>query len=187
MNAEQYRAYCIPSNPLNDLGASTDWFDEITRLGVTHMHTLTLSGGTARTNYRLTADYRNAEGVDLRSDRREYGARASINHTTKDGLFTFSANISPRDIKRQVAANVFTGAIQNNPTVPVYDSKEKMGIIAFLQVAGYITLLNDLKKSRMIQKLTFWSGMLLQASIYFRYLIPKPGYGAKISNNSIAI
>jgi len=51
--------------------------------------------------------------------------------------------------------------------------KKKMGIIAFLQVAGYITLLNDLKKSRMIQKLTFWSGMLLQASIYFRYLIPK--------------
>lgn len=24
MNAEQYRAYCIPSNPLNDLGSSTD-------------------------------------------------------------------------------------------------------------------------------------------------------------------
>ena len=88
-------------------------------------------------------------------------------------FFTFSANISPRDIKRQVAANVFTGAIQNNPTVPVYDSKEKNGYYAFLQVAGYITLLNDLKKSRMIQKLTFWSGMLLQASIYFRYLTPK--------------
>lgn len=96
----------------------------------------TLSGGTARTNYRLTADYRNAEGVDLRSDRREYGARASINHTTKDGLFTFSANISPRDIKRQVAANVFTGAIQNNPTVPVYDSKEKNGYYRFPSGSG---------------------------------------------------
>ena len=50
MNAEQYRAYCIPSNPLNDLGASTDWFDEITRLGVTHMHTLTLC------SYQLPSD-----------------------------------------------------------------------------------------------------------------------------------
>lgn len=103
-------------------------------------------------------------------------------------FFTFSANISPRDIKRQVAANVFTGAIQNNPTVPVYDSKEKNGYYRFPSGSlGYITLLNDLKKSRMIQKLTFWSGMLLQASIYFRYLIPKTRYGAKISNNSIAI
>ena len=148
MNAEQYRAYCIPSNPLNDLGASTDWFDEITRLGVTHMHTLTLSGGTARTNYRLTADYRNAEGVDLRSDRREYGARASINHTTKDGLFTFSANISPRDIKRQVAANVFTGAIQNNPTVPVYDSKEKNGYYRFPSGSGLYNIVERLKEEQ---------------------------------------
>lgn len=56
MNAEQYRAYCIPSNPLNDLGSSTDWFDEITHLGVTHMHTLTLSGGTGP--YKLPFDGR---------------------------------------------------------------------------------------------------------------------------------
>lgn len=148
MNAEQYRAYCIPSNPLNDLGSSTDWFDEITRLGVTHMHTLTLSGGTARTNYRLTVDYRNAEGVDLRSDRREYGARASINHTTKDGLFTFSANISPRDIKRQVAANVFTGAIQNNPTVPVYDPKEKNGYYRFPSGSGLYNIVERLTEEQ---------------------------------------
>ena len=148
MNAEQYRAYCIPSNPLNDLGSSTDWFDEITRLGVTHMHTLTLSGGTARTNYRLTVDYRNAEGVDLRSDRREYGARASINHTTKDGLFTFSANISPRDIKRQVAANVFTGAIQNNPTVPVYDPTEKNGYYRFPSGSGLYNIVERLTEEQ---------------------------------------
>lgn len=136
------------TNPLNDLGSSTDWFDEITRLGVTHMHTLTLSGGTARTNYRLTVDYRNAEGVDLRSDRREYGARASINHTTKDGLFTFSANISPRDIKRQVAANVFTGAIQNNPTVPVYDPKEKNGYYRFPSGSGLYNIVERLTEEQ---------------------------------------
>ena len=41
MNAEEYRAYRTVSNPLSDMGASTDWFDAVTRLGVTHMHTLT--------------------------------------------------------------------------------------------------------------------------------------------------
>lgn len=146
MNAEQYRAYCIPLNPLNDLGASTDWFDEATRLGITHMHTLTLSGGNAQTNYRVTVDYRNAEGVDLRSDRKEYGARASINHTSKDGLFTFAANISPRDIKRKTSANVFTGAIQNNPTAPVYDEKEANGYYRFPSGSGLtniVELLNE--------------------------------------------
>lgn len=67
MNAEEYRAYRTVSNPLSDMGASTDWFDAVTRLGVTHMHTLTFSGGNARTNYRVTADYRKAQGIDLRS------------------------------------------------------------------------------------------------------------------------
>ena len=55
MNAEEYRAYRTVSNPLSDMGATTDWFDAVTRLGVTHMHTLTFSGGNARTNYRVTA------------------------------------------------------------------------------------------------------------------------------------
>lgn len=148
MNAEQYRAYCIPSNPLNDLGASTDWFNAATRLGITHMHTLTLSGGNAQTNYRVTVDYRNAEGVDLRSDRRELGARASINHTTKDGLFTFSANISPRDIKRKTSANVFTGAIQNNPTAPIYDEKEADGYYRFPAGSGLTNIVELMNESK---------------------------------------
>ena len=131
MNAEEYRAYRTVSNPLSDMGADSDWFDAVTQLGVTHMHTLTLSGGNARTNYRVTADYRNARGIDLRSDRHEYGARANINHTTKDGLFTFSANITPRVIDRNKSANVYSNAIKNNPTMPIYDSESANGYYRF--------------------------------------------------------
>ena len=148
MNAEQYRAYCIPSNPLNDLGASTDWFDEITRLGVTHMHTLTLSGGTARTNYRLTADYRNAEGVDLRSDRREYGARASINHTTKDGLLHFQptlvlviSNAKLRLMFLQELSKIIQQYL-------FMIQKKKMGIIAFLPGSGLYNIVERLKEEQ---------------------------------------
>lgn len=82
LTADQFRTYRTVNNPLEDLGASTDWFKESTRMGMSHLHTLTLSGGNARTNYRVTADYRYARGIDLSSDRREYGARAGINHTT---------------------------------------------------------------------------------------------------------
>ena len=131
MNAEEYRAYRTVSNPLSDMGADSDWFDAVTQLGVTHMHTLTFSGGNARTNYRVTADYRNARGIDLRSDRHEYGARANINHTTKDGLFTFSANITPRVIDRNKSANVYSNAIKNNPTMPIYDSESANGYYRF--------------------------------------------------------
>ena len=131
MNAEEYRAYRTVSNPLSDMGASTDWFDAVTRLGVTHMHTLTFSGGNARTNYRVTADYRKAQGIDLRSDRREYGARATISHTTKDGLFTFAANMTPRVIDRNKSASVYGSVIKNNPTMPVYDPESANGYYRF--------------------------------------------------------
>lgn len=86
MTAEQYRAYRTVNNPLDDLGASSDWFKATTRFGFNHLHTLTVSGGNAKTNYRVTADYRYARGIDLSSDRREYGARAGVNHTTKSEI-----------------------------------------------------------------------------------------------------
>lgn len=131
MNAEEYRAYRTVSNPLSDMGADSDWFDAVTQLGVTHMHTLTFSGGNARTNYRVTADYRNARGIDLRSDRREYGARANINHTTKDGLFTFSANITPRVIDRNKSANVYSNAIKTIRQCLFMIRNRLMGTIVF--------------------------------------------------------
>ena len=104
LNADQFRAYRCVLNPLADKGASTDWFDAATQVGMSHMHTITLSGGNPRTNYRVTADFRDAEGLDLRSDRLEYGARTNVSHTTKSGLFTFTASFTPRIIKRNKSA-----------------------------------------------------------------------------------
>lgn len=127
MDAAQYRAYRCVTNPLADLGGSTDWFDAATRTGFSHMHTVSLSGGDERTSYRATVDYRNANGIDLRSDRREYSTRANINHTTKGGLFTFSASVAPRMIHRNTDAGVMNRILINNPTIPVYDDREADG------------------------------------------------------------
>ena len=130
MSAAQYRAYRTVTNPLLDLGASTDWFDAATRLGFSHMYTLTMSGGNASTNYRITADFRDANGIDLRSDRLEYGARATVSHTTKGGLFTFTANIVPRVIDRNNAVSL-NNVLVNNPTAPVYDESTENGFHQF--------------------------------------------------------
>lgn len=130
LTADQYRAYRCVTNPLADFGASTDWFKEATRTGLAHMHTLTVSGGNAKTSYRVTADYRFAKGIDLRSDRREYGGRASVSHTTKSGLFTFSANLAPRIIRKNNSVG-FDAILDNNPTYPVYDENSPNGYYQF--------------------------------------------------------
>ena len=130
LTADQYRAYRCVNNPLADFGASTDWFEEATRIGTAMMHTLTVSGGNPKSNYRVTADYRYATGIDLRSDRREYGARAMLNHTSKSGLFSFSANLSPRVINKSNSVG-FGAILQNNPTYPVYDDNSPDGYYQF--------------------------------------------------------
>ncbi len=144
LTAEQYRAYRTVNNPLDDLGASTDWFKETTRLGFSHLHTLTLSGGNAKTSYRVTADYRYARGIDLSSDRREYGARAGVNHTTKGGLFTFTANITPRIINRNKNTGSYSAVLRVNPTAPVYDSSSSNGYYQFPAGSSYSNVVESM-------------------------------------------
>ena len=123
LDADEYRELRIKGDGKTvDYGDNVDWLGEVSRLGTKHTHALTLSGGNAKTNYRVTADYRDAKGIDIRSTRQEYGARAAISHTTNDGLFTFTANIAPRIIYRDNADwGVFRRAIEANPTTPVMD------------------------------------------------------------------
>lgn len=121
MSAQDYREVRLGWGDRGvDLGGNLDWFDAVTRTGFTQQHTLTLSGGNDRSNYRISADYRNAHGIDLRSKREEYGARAAVMHTTKGGLLTIQANIAPRIIYRDQADwSVFKDALEANPTSPL--------------------------------------------------------------------
>lgn len=121
MDAQDYRDVRLGWGDRGvDLGGNLDWFDAVTRTGFTMQHTLTVSGGNERSNYRVSADYRDANGIDLRSSREEYGARASVMHTTKGGLFTIQMNIAPRIIYRDAADwSVFKDALEANPTTPL--------------------------------------------------------------------
>lgn len=116
----EYRQYRTVNNPFLDKGANTDWFAEATKTGTIQKHTLSLTGGNRKTNYRVTADYRDATGIDLRSNRKEYGGRINASHTTKGSLFTFTANILPRYIKYDKADwSWFSVLLDNNPTMPI--------------------------------------------------------------------
>lgn len=123
MNADEYRDVRLGWGDTSvDLGGNYDWLDGVSRTGFTTQHTLSMSGGNAQSNYRVSVDYRNAHGIDLRSKREEYGARASMMHTTKGGLLTLSANVAPRIIYRDQADwSVFKDAIEANPTTPLMD------------------------------------------------------------------
>lgn len=139
MNAQDYRDVRLGWGDRGvDLGGNIDWLDAVSHTGFTTQHTLTVSGGNERSNYRVSADYRNASGIDLRSSREEYGARASVMHTTKGGLFTVQVNAAPRIIYRDNADwSVFKDAIEANPTTPLMNPENPSQYYNFYgQIAG---------------------------------------------------
>ena len=109
----------------DDYGADTDWFDELTKVAVSHSHTLQVMGGNTKTNYKATVDYKNTDGIDLRSERQQVGARLSLNHTGKSDLYNVILNVAPRTVKYQDADyDTFRSALLINPTIPVMDPEQ---------------------------------------------------------------
>ena len=162
MNAQEYRDVRLGWGDTGvDLGGNIDWLDETSRTGGAMQHTLTLSGGNDKSNYRVSADYRNAHGIDLRSKREEYGARTAVMHTTKNGLFTLTANIAPRIIYRDNADwSVFKDAIEANPTTPLMNPDDPS---LYYNFQGQVVGSNPVERQRIekdhaITKLLDWDG-----------------------------
>ncbi len=164
MDAQDYRDVRLAWGDNGvDLGGNVDWLDAVSRTGFTQQHTLTVSGGNDRSNYRMSVDYRNANGIDLRSHREEYGARASVHHTTKGGLFTIDANVAPRIIYRDNADwGVFKSAIEANPTTPLMDPTNPTRYYNFQGqvVSANPVELQKLEKDHADTKLLDWDATL---------------------------
>lgn len=164
MSAEDYRTLRMPSgDPAVDLGASEDLFDLVQQVGFKQHHTLTVSGGNTDTNYRVTVDYRNADGIEKRGNREEYGARATVNHTTKGGLFSVNVNVAPRVVYRNLADNdVFRRAIEANPTTPVWNPDVPGRYYDFTDHNGFVNPIEsmNLVKNKSHEKIIDWDGTL---------------------------
>ena len=106
-----------------DFKSNTNWLNEISRsYAFAQKHTLTASGGTDDSNYRATLDYRNANGIDIRSGRQEYGARVSLNHNAPSKLYSLGLNFAPRYVNlRNADYSAFEQALTLNPTIPILD------------------------------------------------------------------
>ena len=164
MTAEDYRILRIPSGDVAvDLGASEDLFNLVQQTAFKQQHTLTVSGGGTNSNYRATIDYRNADGIEKTGNREEYGARASLNHTTKGGLFSINLNIAPRVVYRTLADNdVFRRALEANPTTPVWSPDEPGRYYNFSDHNGFENPLETmaLVKNKSHEKIIDWDGTL---------------------------
>eukprot|EP00388_Colpodella_angusta_P019668 GDKJ01049197.1.p1 GENE.GDKJ01049197.1~~GDKJ01049197.1.p1 ORF type:complete len:999 (+),score=52.38 GDKJ01049197.1:1774-4770(+) len=114
-----------------DFGGNTNWMKEVSRApSFSQKHTLQFSGGNGQTNYFTSLDFRNAEGIDLRSAKREYGGRVNINHTSANNLVALTFSAAPRYAKTSGADySGFNYALTLNPTLSVKDVAGKYNYI----------------------------------------------------------
>lgn len=117
----------------NDLGARTDWQDLVTRTGISNVHNLAIAGGSSTTNYRVSTNLRNVQGVLEDSGFDQINARANISHNAlNDRLnLNLTASTTKRD-RTNSFEEALRYAILYNPTAPVrFDNGEFFQAILF--------------------------------------------------------
>ena len=131
LTAEEYRAYGRDERNYNahlirDQGHSTDWMGLLSNTSnYSHVHTLSLSGGTRSTNYRGSINYREFNPLALESDQTQWGARLTVNHTGLNDKLDLQVNINSNFRNRNHVGNndTWEQVAQRNPTGAAKDSE----------------------------------------------------------------
>ncbi|CAN5418361.1 TonB-dependent receptor [soil metagenome] len=124
MDASQHNAYVqsqgLSYNPLDDLGANTNWQDAVMRSGaVTHNHNLSFSGGTDHGSYSASINYVNKEGIMIRSNQERMIARLNIEQMALNDVVKFNVNVTNSRTKSDVVPLLNTVLEQVSSHLPV--------------------------------------------------------------------
>jgi len=131
LTTDEFIANRVANKQGQDYKGRTDWLDAVTNSpAFAQKHTVQFSGGSAKTNYFASGDYRDADGIDLRAHKTEYGARLSINHATDNNMFVATLTAAPRFMRSNNSdQGNFNNALTLNPTYPIFNNAGKYNYI----------------------------------------------------------
>ncbi|WP_262248382.1 SusC/RagA family TonB-linked outer membrane protein [Parapedobacter soli] len=108
------------ANGGTDYGGDTDWMDAITRTAYSHVHNVSLSGGTPQFTYMGSLNYRNINGIVNRTGNEQLNGRLNLTQRAWDDRLTLNLNLSLNSRDAQLGFDdVFRSAIIMPPTAPV--------------------------------------------------------------------
>jgi TonB-dependent starch-binding outer membrane protein SusC len=120
MSPDQWRALSAETGTGNDFGQNTDWFKETTRNAFQQTHNLSLSGGTDKTTYMASVNFRDGDGVALNTGYNQVNGRLNLSQKAINDRLTVDLNVSATTRKSQYGFNeAFRYATIYNPTAPV--------------------------------------------------------------------
>ncbi|RME94359.1 MAG: SusC/RagA family TonB-linked outer membrane protein [Bacteroidetes bacterium] len=104
-----------------DLGSSTNWQEEVTRMGISNVHSLAAIGGSSNSNYRVSGNYRNVDGILDNSGFEQFNARLNYSAKMLNERVTLDFNSSFTSRESQYGFNeALRYAVLYNPTAPVF-------------------------------------------------------------------
>lgn len=131
LSASEFRAYTKPDGTkLLDLGASTDWQDEIFATGITQSHNLSYGGGTEDFTYQTSLGYLDQEGIVSKTAVQKLNGRIRVTQRALDGRLNLEGSLITSHVEDDRAPIAETGgyegdlilsALKLNPTFPIFN------------------------------------------------------------------
>lgn len=127
---EQAQLYSVPASANH--GSNTDWFNLLTRNGLTQNHTLAFGGGSNGFNYRASVSAILQTGIVIKSNYKNYIGRIQATQKALDDKLTLTMNLnnginntnySPTGVGRaSFTSNLISNVYVTRPTDPVYNA-----------------------------------------------------------------
>ena len=129
LSADEYKSAVTSKGLSTTFGAAnTDWQDEIYRTAYSQSHNVAFSGGSTKTQYRVSLGAQNQAGIIIGTDMKRYNARVNVSQRFFNDKVKFQFNLANTNyasnnlIEQQTGG--FRGGVLNNvfkmdPTQPV--------------------------------------------------------------------
>ena len=109
--ADDLRNYAKANNFTlpSDEGANTDWQKQVERTGISHSHNLAVSGGNDRSNYNVSLNYVDRQGIIRNTDNKTFGARAMAQSMVLKDHLTLALGINANQTTAEGVVNGIKG------------------------------------------------------------------------------
>ncbi len=121
------------TNP-NSLGEGSNYIDEVIGNGYITDHQLSISGGSESSNYYVSMNYFDNQGIMLETFQRRFSIRANTDHNISEKVKIGNSLMYSRGNRfdndaglRTFIHGAFTSIYQALPTIPVYDETTSTG------------------------------------------------------------